>query len=70
MASDGTITSVAGTGTAGSFGDGGPATSAQLNDPRDLAQCGNTVLVSDFGNNRVRWFGVAPINGTTPCVAA
>jgi hypothetical protein len=65
----GTITNAAGNpdGTAGSSGDGGPATSAQLADPRGLDQCGNTVLVADFGNNRARWFGVPPVGGTTPC---
>ena len=32
-----TITTIAGTGTAGSSGDGGQATSAQLNRPRGVA---------------------------------
>ncbi len=48
-------------------GDGGPATSAQMSDTRGIDQCGNTVIVADFGNNRVRWFGAPPVNGTAPC---
>ena len=73
VAPNGIISTVAGTGAAcdtslnPSCGDGGPATSAQLSDPRGLAQCGNTVIVADFGNNRVRWFGAPPVNGTAPC---
>ncbi len=35
--STGIITTIAGTGTAGYSGDGGAATSAMLNDPRDIA---------------------------------
>ena len=67
--SGGTITNAAGdpASTAGSVGDGGPATSAQMSDTRGIDQCGNTVIVADFGNNRVRWFGAPPVNGTSPC---
>ena len=25
------------------------------------------MIVADFGNNRVRWFGAPPVNGTSPC---
>jgi uncharacterized repeat protein (TIGR01451 family) len=53
--SGGNITTIAGTGTAGYFGDGGPATSAQLNNPSGLAvdSAGN-IYIGDFGNSAVR----------------
>ena len=51
----GTIRSVAGTGTAGSAGDGGLALLAQLNRPEDIAfdQLGN-LYIADMSNQRVR----------------
>ncbi len=53
--SGGVTVTVAGTGTAGASGDGGPATSAQLNSPRDVAvdTLGN-LYIADFGNDAVR----------------
>ncbi|MFL5895763.1 MAG: hypothetical protein ACJ76Z_11720, partial [Thermoleophilaceae bacterium] len=55
---DGTITTVAGAGTAGSGGDGGPATAAQLNAPAGLALAADGgLLVADAGNGRVRRVG-------------
>jgi hypothetical protein len=66
--SGGVINTIAGTGTAGSSGDGGPATAAQLNLPWGMAQCGNSVLFADFGNSRVRWVGLTPLAGSSPCV--
>ena len=50
------ITTVAGTGTLGSLGDGGIATSAQLNTPKGVAtdQSGN-VIISDSGNFKIRY---------------
>ena len=50
----GTITTVAGTGTAGFSGDGGQATSAQLTGPAGLAIDGGRIFVSDRGNFRIR----------------
>ena len=51
----GTITTVAGTGTAGFSGDGGPATSAQLNFPVGVAVDGSgNLYIADSTNNRVR----------------
>lgn len=51
----GIITTVAGTGVAGSSGDGGPATSAQLNTPAGLVvdSAGN-LYISDSSNQRIR----------------
>jgi sugar lactone lactonase YvrE len=52
---EGIITTVAGNGTAGFSGDGGPATQASLNLPSGLAvdRKGN-LYISDRSNNRVR----------------
>jgi len=48
-------TVIAGTGTAGFSGDGGPATQALLDDPRGLSVSSTgDVLVADAGNNRIR----------------
>ena len=52
---NGVITTVAGRGTSGFSGDGGPATSAQLQGPAGIAAdpAGN-LYISDSGNNRIR----------------
>jgi hypothetical protein len=51
----GIMTTFAGNGTAGHSGDGGEATSAQLNDPIGVAiDAAGDVFISDFGNNVVR----------------
>jgi uncharacterized protein (TIGR03437 family) len=51
----GIITTVAGNGTAGSGGDGGPATSAQLSAPWSVAvDASGTLYIADSGNNRIR----------------
>ena len=56
----GDISTVAGTGEAGFAGDGGPATSAQLNGPDCVAvdRLGNVFFV-DMANNRVREISVS-----------
>ena len=52
---DGTISTVAGTGTSGSSGDLGPATLAELHDPQDVAPLpGGGFLVADTANHVVR----------------
>lgn len=51
----GQIATVAGTGTAGSSGDGLAATSAQLNAPAGVAlDCQGNLYIADSGNARVR----------------
>jgi sugar lactone lactonase YvrE len=55
VATDGTITTVAGTGTAGSLGDGGGGATAQLNGPTDVALAGDGgLLIVDQLNNKIR----------------
>jgi len=56
---DGTIRTVAGTGDAGNAGDGKPAIDAKLNLPTGVAiGFGDSVFISDTGNNVVRQLGI------------
>jgi hypothetical protein len=49
------IYTVAGNGTAGYGGDGGPATSAEFNGPASVtADAAGNLVIADFRNNRVR----------------
>ena len=58
VAPDGSISTIAGTGQAGSSGDGGPALAAQLNAPRNLAvDGGGNLYISEFNGHRVRIVG-------------
>jgi NHL repeat-containing protein len=50
----GTISTLAGTGTPGFSGDGGPPATAQLANPRGVAAAGGAVWTADSANNRVR----------------
>lgn len=58
ISANGVITTVAGTDNAGFSGDGGPATSARLSLPKNVAidQSQNLYIV-DSGNNRIRKVG-------------
>lgn len=67
--SAGTITTVAGTGTAGLSGDGAAATAAQLQKPYGVATTSSgDLLIADTGNYRVRQVSsgtITTIAGTT-----
>ena len=55
VTTDGVITTVAGNGFGGFAGDGGLATSAQLNGPRDVAVDGrDNLYIADTRNSRIR----------------
>ncbi len=69
VAPDGTITTFAGTDR-GLSGDGGPATAARLDTPRELAVLAEgALLVADAGNNRIRRIAangiITTVAGTT-----
>jgi sugar lactone lactonase YvrE len=67
LTADGRITTIAGTGTRGFSGDGGPASQAQLANPRSLAlDAKGNLYVADFNNNRIR--RISP-DGTITTVA-
>ena len=54
-AATGTITTIAGNGVAGSLGNGGPATSAELNAPAGVAvDSSGNVFIADGNNNELR----------------
>lgn len=55
LAQPGYITTIAGTGTVGDAGDGGPGAAAQLNNPQGVAvdAMGN-VYIADYFNSRIR----------------
>jgi hypothetical protein len=59
VAANGIITTVAGNGTGGYSGDGGPATQAELNWPTGVAvdALGN-LFIGDDGNSRIRKVGI------------
>jgi sugar lactone lactonase YvrE len=58
IASNGTITTVAGTGSWNYSGDGGPATSAALAYPYGIdVDANGNVYIADFSNNRIRKIG-------------
>ena len=64
----GTISTIAGDGTAGYFGDGGAALSGQFDLPWSLAVAADgTLYIADFGNNRIR--KIDPVSGTVSTVA-
>ncbi len=55
VSTDGTMATVAGTGTAGFSGDGGPANKAQLNRPWDVkVDAAGDLFIADYSNSRIR----------------
>jgi len=50
----GTISTVAGNGTCGFSGDGGAATSAELNSPGAVVASGGKIYIADTANSRIR----------------
>src|ERR1035441_2933046 len=78
--SNGVITTVAGNGTKGFSGDGGPATSAQLSGPDGVAvDAAGNVYIADCTNNRIRKVSAGVITtrrrkpcwpGRAPCMGA
>ncbi len=70
FAPNGTATTIAGNGQAGFSGDGGPATSASLNMPLDVAVgADGSIYIADSDNNRIRKVspaGIISSIGPTP----
>jgi sugar lactone lactonase YvrE len=65
-AATGIITTVAGDGTQGFSGDGGPAIAASLDSPSNTAISPSTVLtLADTGDQRIRQLTAAPAPATT-----
>ena len=58
----GAITTVAGDGTRGAGGDGGPAVEAQLNYPSGVAlDAAGNLYIADFGNHRIRRLSLSAV---------
>jgi RHS repeat-associated protein len=55
LGADGIITTIAGSGRKGHSGDGGPATKAELDGPRDvILRPDGSMYIADTGNHRIR----------------
>jgi sugar lactone lactonase YvrE len=64
----GILTTIAGTGSPGFSGEGGPATSAELNLPTALAlDAANNLYLADTGNHRIR--RIDAVTGITTTIA-
>ena len=62
VSATGIITTIAGNGTPGFSGDGGPAAAAEVNIPNDVeVDAAGNVYIADSGNNRVRKIDTAGI---------
>ncbi len=62
VSTTGVMTTIAGTGIAGYNGDGGPATTANISFPTEVAiDSKGNILFSDSGNNRIRKISTAGI---------
>lgn len=57
--SSGTISTFAGTGAPGFSGDGGPATSAKIGNPRAVTVYNGSLYISDGGGTRVRYVNLS-----------
>jgi sugar lactone lactonase YvrE len=67
VATDGTITTVAGDGTAGSSGDNGPAVNAKLQSPGGVAvDASGNLFILDRGNSRIRRVTAGIISAVAP----
>ena len=53
------IMTIAGTGEPGYAGDGGPATAAQLNEPKSITIAGSFLYIADAENHRIRKLDLA-----------
>jgi sugar lactone lactonase YvrE len=63
--SSGIITTIAGNGTIGSSGDGGPATAAELHDPFGTAiDAAGNIYIADYQNSRIRIVNTSGIINT------
>jgi uncharacterized protein (TIGR03437 family) len=69
--SNGIITTIAGTGTKGFTGDGGPGTKAALNNPYGVSvDTAGNVFIADYGNVRIRLLSANGVINTLAGFAA
>lgn len=59
VSAGGTVSTLAGNGTAGFSGDGGKSQSALVNDPYGVRYHNGSVYIADAGNNRIRAINLA-----------